>query len=114
MIAKLSGKTAPPAPWMTRHTIREPMLQAKIPTIDPIRKMPSEITSSRSLPYWSPSLPSSGVSTDALSRNAVSSQVTQAVEVFRSSRSAGSAGITSVCWSANAIPATTSALRVTL
>ena len=114
MIAKLSGKTAPPAPWITRHAISEPMFHAKIPPIDPSRKMLRLITSSRSFPYWSPSLPRIGVRTEALRRNAVRSQVAQAVVVSRSSRSAGRAGMTSVCWSANAIPAVTSAPRVTL
>ncbi len=97
MIAKLSGNTAPPAPWITRQTISEPMFQAKIAPTEPTRKIPRLITSRRSLPYWSPSLPRMGVRTDALSRNAVRSQVTQAVEVPRSSRKAGKAGITSVC-----------------
>jgi hypothetical protein len=114
MIAKLSGNTAPPAPWITRHAISEPMFHAKIPPIEPSRKIPRLITSSRSLPYWSPSLPSSGVNTDALSRNAVSSQVAQPVVVSRSSRRAGRAGMTSVCWSAKAIPAVTSAPSVML
>jgi hypothetical protein len=60
------------------------MFHAKMPPIDPSRKMPRLITSSRSLPYWSPSFPRSGVSTEALSRKAVSSHVAQAVEVWRS------------------------------
>jgi hypothetical protein len=33
MIANESGKTAPPAPWIARQTIREPMFQAKMPPI---------------------------------------------------------------------------------
>ena len=114
MIAKESGKTAPPAPWITRQTISAPMFHAKMAPIEPSRKIPRLITSSRSLPCWSPSLPSSGVSTEALSRNAVSSQVAHAVEVSRSCRRAGSAGMTSVCCSEKAIPAITSAPSVML
>ena len=100
MIAKLSGKTAPPVPCTMRNPIRNQMFGARAAPTQPTKKMPRLIRSSRSLPYWSPSLPSSGVATDAVSRNPVRSQVTQPVVVCRSSRSAGSAGTTIVCWSA--------------
>ena len=43
-----------------------------------------------------------GVETDAVSRNAVRTKVTVVVEVPSSSRIAGRAGTTIVCWSENA------------
>ena len=59
----------------------------------------------RSLPYWSPSLPSTGVATAETSRNAVKSHVAQAVVVCRSRCRLGSAGRIIVCCSAYASPA---------
>ncbi len=114
MIAKLSGKSAPPAPESIRNPISEPMLQAKVAPMQPARKSPRLTSSNRSLPYWSPSRPRIGVVTAAASRNPVSTQVTQAVVVSRSSWIAGRAGKTIVCWNANAIPASVRIPSVTL
>ena len=50
MIPNESGKTAAPAPWMTRKTISEARLQAAAAPSDARPKMPSEITSIRFLP----------------------------------------------------------------
>ena len=100
MIPKLRGKTAPPAPWIARATINAQMFQAQAAATEPTRKIARLITSRRSLPYWSPSLPRSGVATDATSRKTVSTQVTQVVVVCRSRCSVGRAGITIVCCSA--------------
>ena len=80
----------------------------------PTQEDAEAMTSSRSLPYWSPSFPSSGVATDAKSRKPVSSQVAQAVVVSNSSWSTGSAGTIIVCWSAKAMPAKTRIASVTL
>ena len=44
------------------------MFQAKIAATDPIVNSASVTISIRGLPNWSPSRPSSGVATDALSR----------------------------------------------
>ena len=114
MIEKLSGKTAPPAPWRMRQAISEEMSHAKAAPMLPRKKMPSEMTSSRSLPYWSPSLPSTGVATDAERRKPVSSHVAQVVVVPNSCWSVGSAGRIIVCCSAKAIPANVRTARVTL
>jgi len=76
------------------------MFHAQAAAIEPARKTARLITSSRSFPYWSPSLPRSGVATEATRRKIVSTQVTQVVVVCRSRCSAGKAGITIVCWSA--------------
>ena len=57
----------------------------------------STITSTRFLPNMSPSRPRIGVATDALSRNAVSTQVTAVVDVPRSVWISRSAGATSDC-----------------
>ena len=52
-------------------------------------------TSTRFLPYMSPSRPAIGVTTDAASRYAVKTHATPDVEVCRSCRSTGRAGTTS-------------------
>jgi hypothetical protein len=114
MIEKLSGNTAAPVPCSTRHAIKTPTFGAKIAATLPRKKMPRLITSNRSLPCWSPSFPSSGVVTDAESRNPVSSHVAHAVLVSNSCCSTGSAGMIIVCWSANATPARISTASVTL
>ena len=58
--------------------------------------------STRSLPNMSPSRPTIGVAIEAVSRKAVSTQVTSVAEVPRSFWIAGSAGATIVCVSAKA------------
>ena len=55
------------------------------------------MTSSRCLPNMSPSRPAIGVTTDALSRKAVSSQVTLVVDVCTARWISGRAGSTSDC-----------------
>ncbi len=57
------------------------MFQAKIAATQPTKKTSRLSSRKRSLPYWSPSFPSTGVATAETSRNDVRSQVTQAVEV---------------------------------
>ena len=114
MIEKLSGKTAPPVPWIIRNAISTQMFGASTAPRHPTKKIPRAITSRRSLPCWSPSLPSRGVATEALSRKPVSSHVAQPVVVCRSRWSAGSAGITIVCCSAKAMPAKVRIASVTL
>lgn len=60
----------------------------------------STTTSSRSLPYMSPSRPINGVATDALSRYAVSTQLAELTDVCSECWMSGSAGATSDCSSA--------------
>ena len=50
MIAKLSGNTAPPAPWTILKAISDQMFQAAAAPMQPARKMRRLIISSRSLP----------------------------------------------------------------
>ncbi len=100
MIAKLSGKTAPPTPCSARQAISDQMLPANDAPTQPTKNTERLISSTRSLPYWSPSFPSSGVETAEVSRKAVKSQAAQAVVVCRSRWNTGSAGITIVCWTA--------------
>ncbi len=114
MIEKESGKTAAPQPWMIRQAISAPMCHAKIAAMLPARKMLRLITSIRSFPCWSPSLPNSGVATDAESRKPVSSHAAQAALVSNSRCRTGSAGTIIVCWSANAMPAKVRTASVTL
>ena len=84
MIAKLSGKTAAPVPWRIRQPMSTAMFGAKIAATLPVKKIRRLMRSTRSFPYWSPSRPSSGVATEAESRNPVSSHVAQAVVVSNS------------------------------
>src|SRR5215210_1439122 len=105
MIAKLSGKRAPPAPETTRNATSDQMSHAAAAPMQPARKSPRLTSSSRSFPNWSPSRPSSGVATAAETRKAVRIHVVQAVLVPNSSLNVASAGKTIVCWSANAVPA---------
>ena len=105
MIEKANGKTAAPSPDTARNAISDQMSQATAHPTHPARNSPRLIVSSRSFPYWSPSLPRIGVATEATSRNTVSTQVIHVVVVCRSRCRAGSAGITIVCWSAKAVPA---------
>ena len=72
------------------------------------------MTSIRSLPCWSPSLPSSGVATEALSKKIVSTHVAHACVVSNSRWKTGSAGKTIVCCSAKAVPAMVRIASVTL
>ena len=60
------------------------MFHAKIAATQPTKKTSRLTSRKRSLPYWSPSLPSTGVATAETSRNAVKSHVAQAVDVCRS------------------------------
>ena len=64
----------------------------------PTAKISIAITSSRFLPYVSPSLPRSGVATAEVSRKPVKTHVVQVFVVLRSCWIVGSAGTTSVCW----------------
>ena len=74
----------------------------------PTASSASTITSSRSLPYMSPSRPISGVATDALSRYEVSTQLTEFSDVCSACWMSGSAGATSDCRSAYDTPASAS------
>ena len=90
------------------------MFHASAAPTQPASEHKSVIVSSRSLPYWSPSLPSTGVATDATSRKTVSTHVTHVVVVCRSRCSAGNAGMTIVCCSAYAVPPRVRIASVTL
>ena len=114
MIAKESGKTAPPAPESTRKPISDGRSHAKAAPRQPARKIPRLTSSMCSFPYWSPSLPRIGVATAAETRNAVSTHVVHAVLAPNSDWNVGSAGKTIVCWNANAVPASVSTASVTL
>ena len=114
MIAKLSGKSAPPAPETTRNAISDQRLQANEAATQPARKSPRLISSSRSLPNWSPRRPRIGVSTAPETRKPVRIQVVQAVLEPNASWNVRSAGKTIVCWSENAAPARVRIASVTL
>ena len=68
MIAKLSGKTAPPTPCTARHAISEATFHAKMAPSDPTRKIARAMIIIRTLPCWSPSRPMIGVATEPVSR----------------------------------------------
>ena len=65
------------------------------------------------MPYMSPSRPTIGVVTEALSRKAVSTQPTALSEVWSESWICGSAGTTSDCRRAYAIPPSDRTARIT-
>ena len=114
MIAKLSGKSAPPAPDTTRNAISDQRFQANAAPRQPARKSPRLISSSRSLPNWSPRRPRIGVSTAPETRKPVSTQVVHAVVEPNSSWNVLRAGKTIVCWSEKAAPARVRIASVTL
>ena len=100
MIPNDSGNTPPAAPWKIRPMSITVSDVASAETTVARQSTTSTITSSRSLPYMSPSRPISGVAIDALSRYAVSTQLTELTEVCSSRWKSGIAGATSDCSSA--------------
>jgi hypothetical protein len=100
MIPNASGKMPPAAPWATRPTsITGSVVATAEITVAP-QSRTRMTTSRRSLPYMSPRRPISGVAIDALSRYAVSTQLTPLTEVRSACWMSGSAGATSDCSSA--------------
>ena len=114
MIAKASGKIAPPAPWITRATIITPIVVANPASAVPAASTTSTATSIRFFPYMSPRRPAIGVITDALRRYALRIHAAPANVVWRSCWIVSSAGATSDCSSANETAATASSEKVTL
>ena len=100
MIEKASGKMPPPAPCMTRPRSISQREDAIAEISVPNASISSTIISRRSFPYMSPRRPMIGVATDALRRNAVSTQPTALSDVWRELWICGSAGTTSDCRSA--------------
>ena len=68
MIPNASGKIPPAAPWITRPMSITVSVPATAVTSVPTQSSANTSTSSRSLPYMSPSRPMMGVATDALTR----------------------------------------------
>ena len=89
-----SGKIPPATPWMTRATMSMASEVDRAASRVPPASASSVHTSSRCLPYMSPSLPMIAVPTDAESRNPVSTQVTPVSLACRLCWIVGSAGIT--------------------
>src|SRR6266566_3195478 len=104
MIPNASGKIAPPRPWIVRATIINGRVVTPAASNDPAARPVRVTTSTRFLPYMSPSRPAIGVTTDAASRYAVKIHATPEVEVWRSCWSTGRAGTTSDWSSAYAAP----------
>ena len=88
------GKIPPATPWITRATISTASELESAASSVPAASTSSVYSSSRSLPYISPSRPMIAVPTEADSRNPVSTQVTPVSVVCRSRWIVGSAGIT--------------------
>jgi len=104
----------PPAtPWMTRATISIGSDSDSAASSVPAESTTRVHTSSRCLPYMSPSLPMIAVPTDADSRNPVSNQVTPVSLAFRSCCNVGSAGITAELSTAHTAPASERTARIT-
>ena len=68
MIEKASGNTAPPMPWITRDAVISSMVDDSAASRVPSARIQSVITSIFFLPNMSPSRPTIGVATQALSR----------------------------------------------
>ena len=114
MIPNASGKTPPAAPCTTRPTSITRSEVASAETIVATQSSMSTTTSSRSLPCMSPSRPISGVAIDALSRYAVSTQLTELTDVCSECWMSGSAGATSDWSSAYDTAAIANSENVTL
>src|SRR5215217_6187084 len=74
MIPNAKGNTPPATPWMTRPAITTSIEPASAATTEPAQNSSSTPESTRPLPNRSPSLPASGVQTDAETRKPVSTQ----------------------------------------
>ena len=68
MIEKASGNTAPPMPWITRAAVISAIVDDSAASSVPRARIQSVITSIFFLPNMSPSRPTIGVATQALSR----------------------------------------------
>ena len=112
MIENDSGKIPPATPWITRATISTASEVATAARNVPAASTSSVHTSSRSLPYMSPSRPMIAVPTEADNRNPVRTQATPVSVVCRSRSIVGSAGITAEARIAYASPATSSTLKI--
>jgi hypothetical protein len=112
-IANASGKMPPATPWMTRVTISVGSDSDRAASSVPAERTIRVHTSSRCLPYMSPSLPMIAVPTDADSRNPVSSQVTPVSLACSSCCNVGSAGITAELSTAYTTPASERTARTT-
>jgi hypothetical protein len=88
---------APPTPWIARPRSITESEEATAAISVPKASRTSTMISNRSLPYMSPRRPMIGVVTEALSRNAVSTQPTALSVVFRESWIWGRAGTTRDC-----------------
>jgi hypothetical protein len=113
MIENESGKIPPATPWAMRATIRTPSEPASAASRVPAISVTRVHTSSRCLPYMSPSLPMIAVPTDAESRNPVSSQVTPVSLACRLRWIVGSAGMTAEASTAYTRAASDRTARIT-
>ena len=114
MIPNASGKMPPAAPWIVRPTSITASDVATAQMTVATQSAMRTATINRSFPYMSPSRPINGVAIDALSRYAVSTQLTEFTDVCNACWMSGSAGATSYCSSAYEIPASASSANVRL
>src|SRR5215213_645267 len=105
MIPNASGNTPPATPWITRPRISNAIECARAHTTPPTENSSSTSVRTRPLPYTSPSLPTIGVETEADSRKPLRIHDAAAGLASTLALMSGSAGITSVCDSANETPA---------
>ena len=99
-----SGTTAMAAPWRARPAISTPMWELTAHSTEPTTRTPSEATSTRRLPYMSPTRPSTGVNTAPVSRVTVTSQLAAAGVAPVSCGMCGSSGTTMVRMIATTTP----------
>ena len=112
-IPNASGKMPPATPWMTRATMSIASEADRAASRVPAASVSRVHTSSRCLPYMSPSLPMIAVPMEADSRKAVSSQVTPVSLAFRLCCRVVSAGITAELSTAYVTAASDNTARIT-
>ncbi len=99
-----SGTTAIAAPCRARPVISTPMWELIAHRTEPTTSTPSEATSTRRLPYMSPTRPRTGVKTAPVRRVTVTSQLAAVGVAPVSSGMCGSSGTTIVCMTATTTP----------
>lgn len=99
-----SGTTAIAAPCRARPVISTPMCELTAQSTEPTTSTASEATSTRRLPYMSPTRPRTGVKTAPVRSVTVTSQLAAAGVAPVSSGMCGSSGTTIVCMTATTTP----------
>lgn len=104
MMLMPSGTTASAAPCRARPAMSTPICELTAHSTEPSTRTPREASSTRRLPYMSPTLPRTGVQIAPVSRVTVTSQLAVAGVAPVSWGMCGSSGTTRVCMTATTTP----------